>query len=492
MSVVHLRVSQIVCILNILHFLCRRHHCPQPSKPKNDIMSRTEPLSKLGSTEYKTVFLTHSNAKPPDSFKPALKALSRDLPMTADTTNKLDYIKHPVSMPMQRPPAVYRKPDGSMQNESEYKKEYRSKTPEPAKPIVPPPSHMRSASQPFQAQSTQARDYVAFPLPPREFYGERRVYVAPTEPFAKTTTIKSDFDAKVLSEPTKSMKPLQDAKISRDPFEGKTCHRSDFRIFAIPERFHKAKVSYQPPQEPFSGTTTFSSDFPGHRGIKPVSSMRPALTAKSADVRFESLTTSRQSYRKWELPPRFSRPPTVYEPPKEKFDGLSSFMKDFVHHGLPEPVMSYKPKPQPIQCDRPMENDTVHHLDYKAWDVTNKQLPIKQGRPYEPPTERFEGCSTTSKSYRGVYAPPAASTKPPLKPYTREQVFDGLTTYRDCYSASKINHHCIGGDPTQPNIPGYQYSHEDARTGHKFYHAMPLAPAPPPPAAVAEAIPDNE
>ncbi|XP_011410085.2 PREDICTED: stabilizer of axonemal microtubules 1-like [Amphimedon queenslandica] len=486
-------MSHYKCICQLC--TCGRHHCPQPSRPKNDIMSRTEPVSKMGSTEYKTVFLTHSNAKPPDSYKPALKALSRDVPMTADTTNKLDYIKHPVSMPMQRPPAVYKKPDGSMANESEYKKEYRSKTPEPAKPILPPASHMRSVSQPFQGQSTQARDYVAFTLPPREFYGEKRVYAPPTEPFAKTTTIKSDYNVKFLPEPTKSMRPPQNAKISRDPFEGSTCHRSDFRIFPIPEKFHKSKIAYQPPQEPFSGVTTFSTDFPGHKGIKPVGSMRPPVATKSADAPFESLTTSRQSYRKWELPTRFSRPPTIYQPPTEKFDGLTSFTKDFINHGPPEPVTNYKPRQQAIHYERPMEHDTIHHLDYKAWDVTNKQQPIRQERPYEPPAERFEGCSTTSKSYRGVYAPPAASMKPPLKPYTREETFGGLTTYKDCYSASRLSQRCIGGDPTQPNIPGYTFSHEDSRTGHKFYHLAPPAPPSPPQAETAAPpapIPDTE
>lgn len=435
-------------------------------------MARTELNSKIGSTEYKTVFLTHGKSKPPDSFKPAMKVLSRDVPMTADTTQKIDYIKHLVTPLIPRPPAMYKKPEGSMANESEYKKEYLSKTPEPAKPVLPALNQIRSASQPFQGQSTHTRDFVAYTLPPREFYGERRVYMPPTEPFARTTTVQTDFTGMSLAEPTKSTKPPQAPKLSREPFESSTCHRSDFHPFPLPERFQRPKVAYQPPEDPFQGMTTFANDFPGHRGIKPVSSLKPPVTAKHSDVCFESLTTSRQSYRKWELPPRFSRPPTVYEPPKEKFEAITSFSKDFVHHGTPEPALNYKPQPQSLQHDRPMEQNTSNRLDYQAWDVTNRQQPIRQNRPYEPPVERFEGNSTTSSVYRGVYAQPAMSTKPQLKPYSKGETFERQTTYRDCYSSGGFKPDFITGNPVKPEIPGYEFSHEDTRTGHKFYQPV--------------------
>lgn len=450
-------------------------------------MSRTEGHSKIGSTEYKTVFLTHGNAKPPESFKPALKALTHDVPMTADTTHRLDYVKHLVTPLIPHPPTLYKKPEGSMAGESEYTKEYRSKTPEPPKPVLPAISHMRSNSQPFQGQSTQARDFIAYTIPPREFYGERRVYAPPTEPFAKTTTIQSDFTGKQPTELTKSTKPPQIPKISRDPFDGNTCHRNDYRMFALPERFQRQKIVYQPPQEAFKGVTTFTSDFPGHRGIKPLASLKPPVVAKNSDARFDSRTTTRQSYRQWELPPRFSRPPTVYEPPKEKFETITSFSKDFIHHGMPEPAFNYKPKSQPIQYERPMEQDTVHRLDFQAWDVTNRQQPCRQERPYEPPVEKFDGQSTTSSVYRGAFAPPASSTKPLLRPYSKGEKFDGVTTYRDCYSTSGLKSSCA---ITQ--FSGYEFSHEDARTGHKFYIPKSSSPATPAvPDIAAESVPCN-
>lgn len=389
--------------------------------------------------------------------------------MSGDTTNKLDFVRHLVQPPLPRPPALYKKPDGKVNGESEYKKEYRPKTSEPAKPILPVLNNIRAANEPLQTTSTQKNDYVPHKLPPREFYGERRVYEPPKEVFGGTSTIQSDYKGLPLVEPTKLMKPPQNAKQSNEKFDGTTCHKDNFRPFPLPERFIKPKLVYSPPTEPFEGTSTFVAEYHAHKDVKPASSFKPPLVAKRSDAPLESVTVSRQSYRKWDLPPRFSRPPTVYEPPKEKFEADTRFSIDFVHPGIPELAISYKPKAEPIKRDVPMDQHTIQRLDYKPWDVTNRQQPIRQEKPYEPPVEKFEGRSTTSHSYRGEYAPPAASTKPLLKAYTKGEGFNGQSTYKECYSQGGFKPDFITGDPTKPEIPGYLFSHEDSRTGHRFY-----------------------
>ena len=459
-----------------LFYYFRRHHCPHPTKPKTDIITRTEFTSNIGATEYKTIFLPH-NARPRGILKPPQRALTHDAPMTCDTTNRLDYVRHSVSLPVPRPPPIYKRPEGTMNKESEYKKEFRSKTPEPVKPALPPLSQVRTTNEPFLGQSTQAGDFIAYELPPREFHGERRVYEPPTEPFAGISTMQSDYIGASLVEPTKSVKPSQTPKLSREPFQNNTCHKDDYRSFPIPERFQAPKQLHQPPDEPFNGVSTFTTDFPGHRGVKPASSLKPPITTKTSHASLDSLTISRQSYRKWEIPPRYSRPPTVYEPPKEKFDARSLFSNDFVDYGVPEPTVSYKPKMDPVKHTTPLEKNTVHRLDFQPWDVTNRQLPIRQERPYEPPIERFEAMSTTSEVYRGEYAPPASTAKPQLKAYSKKDTFDGQSTYKESFSRGGFRPDCITRHPT---IPGYQFSHQDSRTGHKFYIPVPAATPPQP------------
>jgi hypothetical protein len=432
-------------------------------------MARADDAHKVGSTEYKTIFLAHAGATPRNSFKPPQKALARDVPMVCDTTNKLDFVKHLTVCPTPRPPPVYIKPEGKICEESEYTKEFRSKTPEPAKPVLPVLNNMRMSNEPFNGVTTQAKDYVPHEIPTKEFYGEKRVYQPPTEPFAKSTTVKMDFTGLPLMEPTKTFKPSQAAKLSSDPFKGNSSYKDSFKFFPLPEKFKKVKEIYRPSTEPFNGLSTFAAEFPYHTKVRPPSSFKPPVTVKRADAPIDSVTTTRQSYRKWDLPPRFSRPSTIYEAPKEKFDVKSSFKSDFIDPGVPEPTINYKPKIEPLKRDAPMEHNTIHRLDYQPVVMLERQQPIRKERPYEAPVDRFEGISTTSKSYRGDFGPPATSTKPMLKPYSKKDEFQGESTYRVCYSQGGFKPDFITGSLEKPIIPGYVFSHEDSKTGHKFY-----------------------
>ena len=453
---------------NCLFSFLSRHSCPKPVQPKTDLFHTTGDV-KLSQTEYRTIFLNHGSAKPRESLKPPQRVTTRDAPMSSHTTNRVDFISHQVSPYTPRPPTVYKKPEGTVSGESEYSKEFRSKTPEPVKPVLPQPSQVRTLDEKFHGKSTQATDFVCYELPPREFYGERRVYEPPTETFSGLSTFQTDFKGLLQTEPARSMKPQQNPKTSNERFNGTTCYHVDFRRFEIPEKFQHPKQVYKPPEELFQGYSTFTTDFPGHHGIKPAQSLKPPINAKVSHAPLDSLTTSRQSYRKWEMPPRFSRPPTVYEPPKEKFYSKTVFSDDFVSYGVPEPVSNFKPKHEPIKKIAPIEHETVNRIDYKPPDITQRTQLIIQEKKYEPPTEKFEALSTTSTAYRGQYAPPAPSAKPLLKPYSKGIKFDAHSMYRECYSQSGFKPDYITGHPNKPVIPGYMFSHEDPKSGHKFY-----------------------
>ncbi len=468
------------CIKISLIFF-RKHGCPKPSRPKNDLFPNA-PGSEVNDTEYKTIFLKHSNPTPRESFKPPLKAIQRDSPMACNTTNRVDYVSHPVTPCVPRPPAAYKRPEGTVNGESEYIKEYQYKSPEPVKPILPQSSQIRVSGDKFNVRSTQATDFKPFVVQPRVIYGENRVYKPPTEKFQGASTFQSDFKGELPTEPTISMKPTQETKLSRDAFDVMSSYHSDYKRFQIPDRFKRDKQEYQPPVEKFFGTSCFTSDFPGHRGVTPAQSLKPPRTAKASNEPLEATTTSRMSYQKWDIPPRFSRPPTSYEPPKEMFSGNTVFTDDFVSHGIPEPVQNFKPKNEPIRISAPVENQTINRIDYQPIDLSQRPPLVVKERKYVAPVEKFGGRSTANASYQGQFSLPAASTKPLLKPYSRGVKFEGNSTYKQCYTRPERKTACISGDPNYPSIPGYKFSYEDPRSGHKFYTiseegSVPLPPA---------------
>ena len=459
-----------------------KHSCPAPSRPKAELFPNAK-TSPLGNTEYKTIFLKHAGATPRESLRPPQKAITRDASMSRDTTNRVDFVPHPVTPLTPKPPALYKRPEGKINGESEYIKEFQYKTPEPVKPVLPQPSQIRTNNEKFFGKSTQATDFTPYEIQPRVFYGENRGYQPPTEKFEGTSTFQSDFKGTLAAEPTVSMKPAQETKLSRDPFHGTSCYNTDFKRFQIPERYQHPKQLYKPPDDKFTGISSFKSDFPGHRNIAPAQSLKPPMNAKVSRDPLDSMTINRVSYQKWELPPRFSRPPTSYEPPKEKFSSKTVFSDDYVSYGIQEPVSNFKPKHETIKVTAPLEHQTVNRTDFQPIDLSQRTPLVVRERRYVPPFEKFEGQSTTSTAYQGQFTLPAPSAKPVLKPYSKGVKFEGNSTYKQCYSHLGIKPECIAGDPMMPTIHGYKFSYEDPRSGHKFYvpeEKPPCPPAPPP------------
>lgn len=460
-------------------FFFRKHNCPKPSRPKTELFPNTA-NGLDGNTEYKTIYLKHSNVTPRENFKPAQKVIQRDSPMSNDTTNRVDYVSRPVTPIKPRPPAAYKKPEGIVSGESEYLREYQYKPPDPRKPILPPSSTIRTANDEdkFFVKSTQAADFKPYEVQPRVIYGENRVYQPPSETFGGVSTFQSDFQGK-KAEPVASLKPTQETKVSRDPFTVNSCYSSDYKRYQLPDKFKHEKQAYNPPSEKFQGISSFTSDFPGYRGVTPAQSFKPPMTAKTSHEPLDAMTTNRMSYLSWELPPRFSRPPTTFVPPNEKFSTSTIFQNDFVSHGVPEPIQNFKPKQEAIKNTTPFDHKTLNRTDYQPIDLSQRIPLVVKENKYAPPTEKFDGQSTTGASYQGRSSSPARTCKPQLKPYVKGVKFDQTSTYKQCYTSPSVNLSCnMSSTNNGPCIPGYTFSYEDPRSGHKFYVATPV-PKPP-------------
>ena len=389
--------------------------------------------------------------------------------MECQTTNRLDFVAHQITPSPPKPAAVYKIPQGKMEMGTEYKKEFLGKWAVPAH-LIRPTQSKRDNVEPFAHKSTQAVDFVPFPVTPREMHKMKNTYEPPREVFEGKSTVKSDFTDFGQVERTQSLKPPQTAKISTEPFDGTSYYRMCFTPQPMAERFQRRKEVYQPSQKTFYGSTTFNCDFPSHGSAKPAESMKPMRDAVQTNTPFDGNTISRLSYRVWELPTRHSRPPTVYCPPTEKFSTHSTFKQDFPDYGMVEPARSLKPPLRVREQVTSFEGLTTQSCDFKAWKDVERPSLTRREKRYEPPTEKFDAMSTFQAHYTGDRGSRAPTAKPDAKVYSSQGKMESTTSYRESYSQSGYRPcPAMGLLSVSQNTDKYKFTHQDEATGHKFF-----------------------
>ena len=393
--------------------------------------------------------------------------------MESQTTNRQDFVAHPVTPLTSKPSAVYTRPEGTIDDVSEYKKQYLRKW-APRTEMIRPPERKQENKGKSDYKSTQVADFISFPLPPKEFHGPKHVYEPPKELFDGKSTAKDDFVDFGKVDVTPSLKPPQKPMISSEPFDTISSYRTSFTPHMMPKRYQKPKEVYVPTEGEFNGISTAKSDFPPHLGVRPVESLRPPIKPVASDVPFKGDTESHLSYRRWELPPQHTRPPTVYTPPTEKFATQSTFRGDYPDYGRVEPAKSLKPPLRQHDQDKTFYSVTTQRNDFKAWTDAKRPDIIRQGQQYEPPTESLEAVSTFRAHYKGEFAPRTPSARPPRAPYTRSCKMESSTSYRDSYSQSGYRP-CPAlylTESSKSPQAEYTFSHKDAETGHTFFSPL--------------------
>lgn len=419
-------------------------------------------------TEYTQQFKKFS-VKPRECLRPPQRPRTHDCKTEYKTVNREDYIAHPVSPPRPRPPAIYKRPEGKLRTKTEYRKQYQGQWTHPAR-TVRPAAARKDVSGPFDHKSTQMIDFVTFPLPPREYHGEKRVYKPPSDTFDGKSTVQSDFVDFGKVDLVPSLKPPQVAKVSTEPFDATTSYRHSFTPLPIPERFEMKREVYKPSEAEFDGTTTFKTDYPAHFGVVRPQSMQPQPKDTASDAPFEGATTSRLSYKRWELPARHTRPQTVYTPPKERFEAQSTFKADYPDYGPVGVVKIVRPRQKPKDQLAPFESLTTQSADFKVWTEVRRPSPICREKKYEPPVEKFDAISTFQAHYRGKTAPRAVIVKPSAATRVETSKMDCSTVYRDSFSRE-------GFKPCPAAFLGessglkqeYVFSHQNPTSGHKYY-----------------------
>ena len=419
-------------------------------------------------TEYNVKFKTHDadSYHPRGMIKPPQKIIARDTKMQGDTTTGLDYIAHPVTPLFKRPPVSYCPPEEGMLNATEYKESFRGKWQAPTQPILPS-RKVPDRDECVDHTTTNMVDFSAPPITPRQVHKGPNTYEPPKTPFSDRSTTHTEYVDYGKVPMTPSIKPPSKVTRATQPLDGKTSYKSTFTTPAMPGRFQRPKQVYMPSGEKFSSSTTFRAAYPGYLNQKPREPIKPPCH-KHTDPRIpvETTTTNRRAYKAWEIPERYSRPPTTFVQPTEKISGRTTSNTHYIDFGRVPSRASCKPAHKREETG-PFEGRTTKNEDYKFWSGVRRPDPFTQHREYEPPKEKIDGVTTFKSHFKGEFEPRAPSTKPTTSIPTKSSGMDGTTMYKEHYSGPGYRP-CPSVPIVENKAADFVFSHENA-SGHKFY-----------------------
>lgn len=441
----------------------RQHVCPH--KSPTDILSKSE--KPCHHTEYSTKYKKYENQTRRSAIRPPRKLAEHDAKMVSDTTNRKEFVAYPVTPPTKKPPVQFQPPQEAMESSTEYKNVYLGKWQAPTEPIVPSRSQ-NERTEPFDDSTTHAIDFTAPPVTPRELHTAQNNYEPPTATFDDISTAHSDFIHYGKVPVTPSLAPPLPVKDKGQPIEGVTSYNSNFVVPPMPKKIDFPKETYVPSKEKISDVTTFKASFPQYPDVKPREMKKPVSERCNTDIPFESRTTSRMHYVPWDLPKKYSRPPTAFVPPTERVSDVTTHRSDFADYGHVLPTASSRPVHKRDTQVVPFDSLTTQNADYRAWDGVRRPEPVRQDKEYEPPQEKFDPTTTFSTNFKGTFASRPPSARPP-QPTSTSSKIDFTTSYNSTFSGP--GYQLCRSIPLLTNdtkASKYVYSHDDS-FGHKYY-----------------------
>ena len=177
--------------------------------------------------------------------------------------------------------------------------------------------------------------------------------------------------------------------------ESETTSRNDFVSHPVTPPAKKGPVVYQPPEGKMDASTEYRNTFLG-KWQAPLHPIIPNRRQKDSNEPFKHTTTHANDFSAPPITPRkLYRSNSIYEPPTDHFDGLSTAHSDFIDYG-PVPVTpSIKPPETDRMSTQPLDGVTSYRSNFTAPDMPQRFQRTKE--VYVPSNEKFSS-STTSKS----------------------------------------------------------------------------------------------
>lgn len=432
---------------------CGQHKCPH--RPWG-IVGKGDPSCTV--SEYKNEYRAHDGARR-QPIKPDTDYKSPNVPISGETTNKHDYIKHPVDRVALHQPDQYRPPEGEMDTMTSYAKEYVPKHGEKAVAIRQDGVRKEPAS--FEGNPTYKADYRPWDLTRTNPIKHDGAYVPSSDAFGGDSTYVNDFKRHNQA-PRQPIKPDNNSKGSGDPFDDRTGYREDYIRHNLPPKFNRQREEYTLNKVPLDSLTTNKRDYTA-KDIEKMRSFKPEGTGYRSDAPFDDGTTNKNDYKKWDVQPIQLRQNNEWKPPLGEMDMSTNYTSEYTQKPQ-QRVMAVRPASRK-RIDAKFEGDTTYGQDFRKWAGDRRGL-IKADNEYQTPNVPFEGMSTYKGHYLKHQGGPAASFKPDGLAYRSDAPFDGSTLYRTEFTAKEVEP-CPGA-LVETARAGHVFHSEDDK-GHKYY-----------------------
>ncbi|XP_074650717.1 stabilizer of axonemal microtubules 1-like isoform X2 [Tubulanus polymorphus] len=439
-----------LCICQICN--CGRHKCPH-----RPVTSKGDKPCLL--TEYAQKYHPHPFDRR-EAFKPAYEPVKGAGPMADATTNRLDYIAHPLEKPFVHAGMPYVPPAGDIDGLTSYKKDYTEKYADRAKPIRQ--DRKRQVAGKFEGLPTYKHDYREWEIPMRERGQAERGWTPPRDPFKGQSTMKRDFIGyKEL--PRQSCRPDETSYKSGDPLSTLTDYRQNYIPHAFEARYRHEPEKYNPNRSPFDGLTTHTRDYTPKDGALR-DSCKPDIQPFDSGAPFNDDTTNRVDFKKWPMDRPFVHQPDQYVKPPGNMDMNTTSNIAYRPHAI-RPRELVRPKSS-RKAPGEFDGTTNYTNDYRKWSLGARPHPTG-GYEYQPPCGPFEGTPTYKAHYVPHQLMPSHSCKPENQAFQSDGNFDDNTMYRIEYTPKKMEP-CPAAILEQPQSTWRFTNTYDSR-GHMMY-----------------------
>ncbi|XP_048583256.1 LOW QUALITY PROTEIN: stabilizer of axonemal microtubules 1 [Nematostella vectensis] len=283
------------CICQICS--CGRHRCPHGSSDPNRVINK-EREDKCSVTEYKGNYHRKSAQRGPFHRPRDLLHPEGDIP--DNTTSKTSYITHEVSPPKKKEPEKYVPNPNRFVTVSENKDHYRGSRAPPARmnPYLKGIT-MRVPSAQIQYMSTSHGDYRTWKPEPLEKISRSKTYAPPEQPFNETSIHRQDFMR--FNQPPRPTARQPDKIRMSGSMDKTTTNLTYFTPKRSPPKMEKKRDEYVAPEQPFSSTSIFKTDYQDFRNAPKAAMYRPISDLFATDKPMQRETTKNADFQYYKL-----------------------------------------------------------------------------------------------------------------------------------------------------------------------------------------------
>ncbi|XP_033634428.1 stabilizer of axonemal microtubules 2-like [Asterias rubens] len=307
---------------------------------------------------------------------------------------------------------------------SEYTNKYKSYPGNLMRDSFKPKEQMIQGTGTMADATTHRVDFV-----PRESVRppihQQEPYRKPSGGIDLLTSYTKDYPGR-KAEAVKSFRGDHTRHVPSGEFRGNPTYADDFRKWDLPAKDQgKGYHTYVPPSASFDGLSTFARDFQPKK-VDVRQSLRPAENTQRSDAPFEDRTSHKVSYIPHAVQARYVREQQPYQKSQHKFDGLTTFQRDFMNKNAARPD-NFKPDATPMKSDLPFEDNTTFKSDYKKWDCKPMQSHVPDS--YQKPAGDMDLYTTNRLAYQPHQIRPASARRPVSQGRKSDAPFDDRTNY---------------------------------------------------------------